>query len=52
MGRDYSDVAPLSGAYVADHPADTLTVDKHLTWASDAEAQGSVSPSVRARTAG
>jgi transglutaminase-like putative cysteine protease len=31
VGRDYRDVAPLSGTYGADHPADTLTVTKALT---------------------
>jgi transglutaminase-like putative cysteine protease len=31
VGRDYRDVAPMSGTYVADHPADTLTVTKALT---------------------
>jgi len=30
VGRDYADVAPLSGTYVADHPADDLTVTKRL----------------------
>jgi transglutaminase-like putative cysteine protease len=43
VGRDYSDVAPLSGAYVADHSADALTVVKHLTWAA-ATGDPAVSP--------
>jgi transglutaminase-like putative cysteine protease len=31
VGRDYRDVAPLSGTYVADHPADSLSVTKATT---------------------
>lgn len=34
VGRDYADVAPLSGTYVADHAADDLTVTKRLTRAT------------------
>jgi transglutaminase-like putative cysteine protease len=31
VGRDYADVAPISGAYVADAPVGHLTVTKRLT---------------------
>lgn len=35
VGRDYADVAPLSGTYVADHAADRLSVTKRLTRAGE-----------------
>jgi transglutaminase-like putative cysteine protease len=30
VGRDYADVAPLSGSYIADHPTDQMSVHKRL----------------------
>lgn len=30
VGRDYADVAPLSGSYLADHPIDQMSVHKRL----------------------
>jgi transglutaminase-like putative cysteine protease len=40
VGRDYTDVAPVSGTYVADHPADHLTVTKRLTRAPSSASTG------------